>query len=72
MTRSLALEWGFYGIWVSGIAAGWIGNTTGTACDAIFKHLSSLASQSVLASLLQDCPTLVSDNTKAALHLPLH
>ena len=30
MTRSLALEWGYYGIRVSGIAPGWIGDTTGT------------------------------------------
>ena len=29
MTRSLALEWGYYGIRVSGIAPGWIGDTTG-------------------------------------------
>lgn len=29
MTRSLALEWGYYGIRVSGIAPGWIADTTG-------------------------------------------
>ena len=29
MTRSLALEWGSYGIRVSGIAPGWIADTTG-------------------------------------------
>lgn len=29
LTRSLALEWGYYGIRVSGIAPGWIGDTTG-------------------------------------------
>ena len=39
MTRSLALEWGYYGIRVSGIAPGWIGDTTGmTTISARVKH----------------------------------
>ncbi len=38
MTRSLALEWGYYGIRVSGIAPGWIGDTTGL----LLLHQSSI------------------------------
>lgn len=39
MTRSLALEWGYYGIRVSGIAPGWIGDTTG---NSISSHVASV------------------------------
>ena len=42
MTRSLALEWGYYGIRVSGIAPGWIGDTTGNTNYPDFLTASNL------------------------------
>ena len=46
MTRSLALEWGYYGIRVSGIAPGWIGDTTGMTTNKRHTQNINISSHS--------------------------
>ena len=48
ITRSLALEWGYYGIRVSGIAPGWIGDTTGNSFSSRDSNIEPQAGSETL------------------------
>ena len=48
ITRSLALEWVYYGIRVSGIAPGWIGDTTGNSFSSRDSNIEPQAGSETL------------------------